>query len=136
MVVAKSLHIALNLSNRPELTILLVGGRLRSKTASTVDAWAIEALHDKRVSIAFLGANGIPVGRGATTPDTNEAPVKRRVVQAAKEVVIVADSTKYGDEKFAHFASFSEVSKLITDNSIPTSAFIALEGAGLEVIRS
>jgi DeoR family fructose operon transcriptional repressor len=58
------------------------------------------------------------------------------MVQAACEIVLLADSTKCGDEKFARFASISEVSKLITDNSIPSSEVIALDGAGVEVIRN
>ena len=136
MVVTNSPHIALSLSNRPELSVLLIGGRLRSKTASTVDAWAIDALQDIRVSIAFMGANGISVERGATTPDPSEAAVKRGMVQAAKEVVILADSTKFGDEKFARFANISEISKLITDKALPNYAVTALEGAGVEVVLS
>ncbi len=136
MVVTNSPHIALNLSNRPELSVLLIGGRLRSKTASTVDAWAIDALSDIRVSIAFMGANGISIERGATTPDPSEAAVKRGMVHAAKEVVILADSTKYGDEKFARFANIGEISKLITDSSLSDSAISALQGAGVEVVLS
>ncbi len=135
MVVTNSPHIALNLSIRPELTVLLIGGRLRSKTASTVDAWAIDALRDIRVSIAFMGANGISVERGATTPDPSEAAVKRGMVLAAKEVVILADSTKYGDEKFARFANIGEISKLVTDSALSNGAIVSLEGAGVEVIK-
>ncbi len=70
VVLTNALPIAMSLSIRPNLTILLIGGRVRGRTQAAVDAWAIQALADSYVDVAFIGTNGISVERGLTTPDT------------------------------------------------------------------
>ncbi|CAG4908466.1 DeoR/GlpR family DNA-binding transcription regulator [Acidithrix sp. C25] len=134
MIVTNSISIGMILSPLPNLTILLIGGRLRSKTAATVDSWALSALSEIRVSTALIGTNGISIERGFTTADPTEAAVKRAMVAAAKRVIVLADHTKYGDEKFARFASISEVDLLITDNGIDEVDRAAMELAGLNVV--
>ena len=58
-VVTNSLPIALSLSVRPNLQVLVTGGRVRSRTLAAVGDWAGDALASVRVDVAFLGANGI-----------------------------------------------------------------------------
>jgi DeoR family fructose operon transcriptional repressor len=48
---------------------------VRGRTMATVDAWAARLLADTFVDVAFMGANGISVERGLTTPDVAEAEV-------------------------------------------------------------
>ena len=83
------------------------GGRVR----------AIET-GETHVDIAFIGANGISVRHGLSTPDSDEAAVKRAMVRCANYVVVVADSSKIGREEFVSFASIDSVDALVTDAEI------------------
>lgn len=134
MVVTNSVPIAAMLADAPSFTVLLIGGRLRSKTMATVDNWALAALSEIRVATAFMGANGISVERGFTTADPSEAAVKKAMVQAAKKVVVLADNTKIGDEKFVRFASCQDVDLLITSSGISDLDVSALETANVKVV--
>ncbi len=113
-----SLTIAMALSARPNLNLMLVGGRLRGRTLASVDDWALRALRDTFVEVAFMATNGISVERGLTTPDMAEAAVKRAAIASAQRTVLLADHTKVGNDCFARFADVADIDTFITDAAI------------------
>jgi DeoR family fructose operon transcriptional repressor len=135
-VVTNALPIALTLSVRPGLAVLLVGGRVRGRTQATVDDWAGRALADTYVDVAFIGTNGISVERGLTTPDPAEAAVKRAMIAAARRVVVLADHSKVGRTHFARFGGLEDVAMLITDSGLDADVAARLEAAGPTVVRA
>jgi DeoR family transcriptional regulator, fructose operon transcriptional repressor len=118
VVLTNGLPIAMSLAGRPNLTVLLVGGRVRGRTLAAVDTWALHALADSYVDVAFLGTNGVSVERGLTTPDTTEAAVKRAMVSSARRTVLLADHTKVGSDHLARFADLDDIDVLITDSGV------------------
>lgn len=134
VVLTNGLPIAMSLSSRPNLTVLLVGGRVRGRTLAAVDAWALAALADSYVDVAFLGTNGVSVERGLTTPDTTEAAVKRAMVAAARRTVLLADHTKVGNDHLARFASLEDVDVIITDAGIEAEDADRLGSHGPRVV--
>ncbi|MEU3303353.1 DeoR/GlpR family DNA-binding transcription regulator [Streptomyces sp. NPDC006678] len=135
-VVTHALPAAARLADHPGIDLHLVGGRVRHRTRAAVDAWALRAYGEIRADVVFLGANGFSAGSGLTTPDLAEAAVKRAVVAAARRVVLLADSAKYGEEHFARFAGLADVDLLITDSGLSPEDAAAVEAAGTEVVRT
>ncbi|WP_328538252.1 DeoR/GlpR family DNA-binding transcription regulator [Streptomyces sp. NBC_00344] len=135
-VVTHALPVAARLADHPGIDLHLVGGRVRHRTRAAVDAWALRAYGEIRADVAFLGANGFAPGSGLTTPDLAEAAVKRAVAAAARRVVLLADSAKYGQEHFARFADLSGVDLLITDTGLSPDDAARIEAAGTEVVRA
>jgi DeoR family transcriptional regulator, fructose operon transcriptional repressor len=135
-VVTNSLPIALTLSVRPNLQVLITGGRVRSRTLAGVGDWTGNALATVRVDVAFLGANGVSVSHGLTTPDQAEAAAKRAMIRAARRPVVVADHSKLGADYFARFGEVTEIDTLITDTGADDDLVADLESAGLRVVRA
>ncbi|MFE7775723.1 DeoR/GlpR family DNA-binding transcription regulator [Streptomyces sp. NPDC057445] len=135
-VVTHALPAASRLADHPGIDLHLVGGRVRQRTRAAVDAWALRAYGEIRADVVFLGTNGFSVTAGLTTPDLAEAAVKRAVVAAARRVVLLADSNKYGEEHFARFADLADVDLLITDSGLSPEDAAAIEAAGTEVVRT
>ncbi len=133
-VVTNALPIALALGSRTDLTVHVLGGRLRPQTLATVDQQALSTLADYCVDVAFLGANGISVERGFTTADPAEAAVKRAMVAAARRAVVLADATKVGDDQFARFAGLEDVETLVIDSAVDPRVAAELEAAGPRVV--
>ncbi|GAB3711702.1 DeoR/GlpR family DNA-binding transcription regulator [Amycolatopsis oliviviridis] len=133
-VVTPSLPNALALANRPGITLMLVGGRVRGPTVASVDGWALNALKDTYVDLAFIGANGLSVERGLTTPDTAEAMVKRAAIASARRTVLLADHTKVGNDHFARFGELEDVDTLITDTGIDHRMADEITRTGVKVI--
>ena len=117
------------------MTLQLLGGRVRGVTQAAVGEQALRVLDTLRVDIAFIGTNGISARHGLSTPDSEEAAVKRAMVACANYVVVAADSTKVGREDFVSFAPISSVDTLITDAEITRRRPPAtLTDHGVEVI--
>lgn len=135
-VVTHSVNIALNLTARPNLTIMLVGGRLRSRTLATVDAWALQALQSTFVDVAFIATNGISPERGLTTPDTAEAMIKSAAVASARRCVLLADHTKVGNDYFARFAELRDIDTFITDTAVDAEIAAEIASAGPRVVTA
>ncbi|HEY2058046.1 MULTISPECIES: DeoR/GlpR family DNA-binding transcription regulator [Amycolatopsis] len=135
-VVTHSVSIALTLTTRPNLTVMLVGGRLRSRTLASVDGWALQALQDTFVEVAFIASNGVSADRGLTTPDSAEAMVKRAAIASARRTVLLADHTKVGNDHFARFANLSDIDTFITDAGIDSAVAAEIGAAGPTVITA
>ncbi|MGA9346848.1 MAG: DeoR/GlpR family DNA-binding transcription regulator [Nocardioidaceae bacterium] len=135
-VVTNSPAIGLSLAHRDEITVMLLGGRLRKRTLATVDAGAIEAVGNVHVDVAFIATNGLSVPRGLTTPDTAEASIKRAMIASARRVVVLADHTKIGEDYFARFGDLSAIDLLVTDSGLDDAVTAQLTEAGLAVARA
>lgn len=133
LVVTNSVPSAAELSTRPGLEVILLGGKVRGITQATVGARAVADLSDLRVDVAFVGTNGFSLDHGFSTPDQHEADIKRAMVQAANETYVLADAAKWGVDYLVRFATLGEVSALITDPALPGEAAAALVDAGLRV---
>jgi len=134
-VVTNSLAIAGIISKRENLSLYLLGGRVRGRTLAAVGEWATHALQTINVDVAFIGTNGLSVRRGLTTPDQAEAMVKRAMVGASRRVVVLCDHTKVGTDHFANFATLDAVDTLITDIGLDAETAADIEAAGTTVVR-
>ncbi|MFD0521681.1 DeoR/GlpR family DNA-binding transcription regulator [Paractinoplanes durhamensis] len=135
-VVVNSPVLAATLGPKPNLTVLLLGGRLRGKTLATVDDWALRPLAEMYADVAFMGTNGCSIERGLTTPDTAEAAVKRAMIAAARRVVLLADHTKIGNDYLARFGEVSDLDLLITDNGIDAVLADEIGSTGVRVVKA
>jgi DeoR family transcriptional regulator, fructose operon transcriptional repressor len=135
-VVTNSLPIAMKLSIRPNLTLHFLGGRVRGRTLAAVDVWAMRALEETFVDVAFVGTNGFSVERGLTTPDPTEAAVKRAMISAARRSIGLADHTKFGNDAMMRFGSLEDLDTLITDTGLDEGLIGVIECTGVRVVRA
>ncbi|MDO4784704.1 MAG: DeoR/GlpR family DNA-binding transcription regulator [Propionibacteriaceae bacterium] len=133
--VTNSLNIANLLLPRRGVGVCCLGGRVRPVTGAAVGEWTLAALAGVCVDVAFLGANGFSLARGFTTPDQVEAAAKRAMVAAARRVIVLADSSKVGQDSLHRFATAREVAMLITDTGLDDETAAELDEAGIEVVR-
>lgn len=114
-VVTHSIPIAHSLCTSAAFDITVIGGRVRAVTAAAVGAETVRRIEGLRPDVAFVGANGISAGFGVSTPDPDEASVKRAIVGAAQRVIVLADSSKQGAEYLVRVAALGEIDVLVTD---------------------
>ncbi|WP_197383329.1 DeoR/GlpR family DNA-binding transcription regulator [Mycolicibacterium mengxianglii] len=133
-VVTNSVPIAASVSSFPAVSLHLLGGRVRGLTQAAVGEHVLRVLDTLRVDVAFIGTNGISIRHGLSTPDTEEAAVKRAMVSSASFVVVVSDSSKLGREDFVSFASLRDVDALITDAEIDDATRAAITDCDVEVV--
>ncbi len=133
-VVTNSITIALALTRWPDLTVMTIGGRVRRRTHTEVDDWALRSLGSLRVDVAFLGTNGLSLEHGLSTPDPAEAAVKRAALGVARRRILLADHTKYGNESVLRYGGPEDIDVLVTNGEMPAEGVEDLRGHGVEVI--
>lgn len=134
LVITNAIPIAYKLSGTDAIQLHILGGRVRGLTRAIVGRTTIEQLEALRPDIAFIGANGVHPVFGLSTPDSVEAGVKIAIVQSARRVVALADSSKLGEETLVRFASLGEIDTLITDALPSPELAAALAAADVEVV--
>jgi DeoR family fructose operon transcriptional repressor len=135
-VVVNAPAFAAQLATRPNLTVLMLGGRIRGRTMAAVDDWVLAPLSQLCVDVAFVGTNGVSVARGLTTPDLAEAAVKRAMIGAARRTVLLADHTKVGNDCMSRFGGLADVDLFLTDAGLDDETAAAFGDAGVRVVRT
>lgn len=90
------------------------GGRLNKLTQAVVGPEALEGLQRYNFTKCFMGTNGIDLRRGFTTPNMDEAQVKKKAVDRSSAVYILADRSKFDQIAPVTFASLDQAG-IITD---------------------
>jgi len=134
-VITNNIPVVEELSRYPHINTILLGGILKHKELCTIGMMVTQALSVLTADKVFLSANGVSIRMGATDPDMAEAEVKRAMIRSAREVILTADSTKYGQVALFQVASLSEIHKFVTDDAIRDEAIQELETEGVQVIN-
>lgn len=116
--------------------LIVSGGVVREEELSMIGENALAHYRKMRVDIAFLGVGGVSASAGLTDFNLEDAELKRVLVESARKVVVLADSTKLGAEYFVQVANLDQVDLLITDSGADPDAVQALQDAGLEVVQA
>ena len=132
-VVTNSIMIAQELQNAPGIEVIVVGGTLRSNTLALVGPLAEDVFKWLRVDICFLATNSLDIKEGLTTPNITEASTKRKMMESAKQVILLADHTKIGKVSFAKFGDLSEINHYIVDDGIETDVVKEMESKNIRV---
>ncbi|QAV33194.1 transcriptional regulator, DeoR family [Fervidobacterium changbaicum] len=132
-VITNSVTIAYELSNREDIEVIMTGGVIRSKTKALIGDIAQNTLKQFRCNKAFIAANGISLEFGVTTPTYLEAAVKRTMIENAKKVFLVADSSKFGQVSFALICPIERLDYIVTDK-MDESQKKEFRALGVEVI--
>lgn len=104
-----------------QMTVILTGG-VRTPSAALVGPIADHSIAGLHVDQLFLGVHGMDRHAGFTTPNLAEAKTNQALIAAAREVVVVADSSKWGVVGFADIAPLSAADTVVTDSGLPVRA--------------
>lgn len=133
IVVTNNLPAAEVLSTNQHITLVLCGGTFRHKTRSFHGMHAESVLKGIVADYLFIGADGIDIDKGITTFNEGYA-ISKVMARAAKKVVAVLDSTKFGRIGFNPVLPISDIDVLITDDGISRETVMLLENRNIDVI--
>ena len=134
-IVTNAVNIGLELSSGNGPDTMLLGGYMHWPGAfSLIGPAALEALQLVVMDKVFLGVCGIDPEHGATTIQSEEAAVFRTMSRRAKQVIVVADSSKVGMVSPGVICGVADIDILVTDDSISAEIAQAFEDADIRVI--
>lgn len=133
-IITNDLQVALKLQKNVEIDLILLGGRVRTSFECTVGGMGMRALEELSVDKAFMGANALSIAKGATTPNSDNAEMKRAMMKIARKRYLLCDSSKIGIRTVCSFAKISEFDVIITDDKVSLDMKKDMEEQGTLVL--
>ncbi len=132
-IITPSIPIANLFFDRSDVRLILPGGIVRPGENSMVGEFARRNLELLFVDRLFLGVAAIDSQAGLTEYNMDDAAVKQTLIRNAKEVILVADSSKFEKIAFASVAPFGALHHLITNEEPPQELLAALKNCAVSV---
>lgn len=133
-VITNSVPVFEALSTQPGITLISTGGSLRRSSEVLIGPTTEAALRELRADKLFLAVTGISLDFGLSHVNVAEVAVKQAMLRAAREVILLADHTRFGQESVMFVAPATVVNSVITDNALPASTRLDLGKLGIQVL--
>ncbi len=134
-IVTNSIVAAYELSSYENIELIVTGGQNRDITRALVGDIAFNALNYIHVNKVFLGANAINLKTGLTTPNLDEAKIKRKMAEVADEVFVLVDNSKFNKASFAKIIDVYETDYIITDSKISNTHIKSYTENSIKIIK-
>jgi DeoR/GlpR family transcriptional regulator of sugar metabolism len=134
-VVTSSLAVLEELIDEESIQIVLLGGMVRREYRSLVGFLTEDNLRQVKADRLFLGTSGVRPGGHVMDTTVVEVPVKRAMIAASDQVVLVADVGKFPGTGMARVCGPEELDVVVTNASTDPATLRTLRDAGVEVIE-
>jgi len=117
-----------------DFTIYVLGGKIRHEEKSISGAESLFELDHFHVSKAIIGAGAVTAENGISDYNIEEAIVRKKIITRAKQVILVADSTKFGHDALISVCPISSIQTIITDKGLDNNSLIKFNEMGTHLI--
>ncbi|MBT0570007.1 DeoR/GlpR transcriptional regulator [Curvibacter sp. CHRR-16] len=135
-VLTNNLNIATTLCSNPSCEVIVAGGVVRARDHAIIGEAAVDFVRQFKVDIAIIGISGIEGDGTLRDYDYREVKVAQTIMQHAREVWLVADSSKFNRPAMVQVGQLAQLDRLYT-NAIPPEPFTRLlDEAGVQLVIS
>jgi DeoR/GlpR family transcriptional regulator of sugar metabolism len=132
--ITNSIMTAAELCNKPNVTVIMIGGELHHSSYSAVNNIAIEQASRFQTDMAIISTRGISLPEGLFETTLPLIEIKKTLVKNARKVVLVADHSKFAEKAMCLSVPLKEVDLVITDGGTPQDSINHLKMLGPDVI--
>ena len=133
-VLTNSLPVVNALAGAEGITIICLGGMLREGEFSFIGHITEQALAEVRADKVFMGTRAISLEYGLTHEYLPETMTDRAILKAGKEIIVLADHTKFGRAATVLLAPLERIHTIVTDDQTPQEFLDAVQARGLHVV--
>jgi DeoR/GlpR family transcriptional regulator of sugar metabolism len=116
-VITNDLRVAAEVANQGDVRLFVPGGEVLPAVYSLASERAVDLIKEFHVDYAVMGADAVDP-QGITNTNSNEVSMKRAMLGAADNVLVVADSSKFGHTALVRIAGFDDVDLIVTDEGL------------------
>jgi DeoR family glycerol-3-phosphate regulon repressor len=133
-VITNNLNVAAMMSDNPDCEVIVAGGVVRGRDRGVIGEATVDFIRQFRVDIGLIGISGIEVDGTLRDFDYREVKVARAIIEASREVWLVADHSKFNRPAMVELARIDHLDRLFTD-AMPPDPFPDLLGeAGVDLV--
>ncbi len=135
LVITNNLQVAAELYRNSAIEVVITGGSVRHGDGGIVGVQAEALIAQFRVDLAVIGTSAIDADGTLLDFDIREVQAQRAIIEHARRVVLVADSSKFARSAPARVAHLDDVDVLVTDR-LPAAAAELCHAHGVEVVEA
>jgi DeoR/GlpR family transcriptional regulator of sugar metabolism len=132
-VITYALNVALRLADAPIFSLMLIGGIFRHVSTAMVGPHAEQMIGGLHADHCFLTTVGIDASVGLTTLDILEAQLNAKMIGAARQTTVLADSTKFGHRSLSVIAGMERLHRVVTDSNVSEEALCPFRKLGIDI---
>ena len=136
LVITNNLHVAVELYRQPAIEVFVCGGAVRHSDGGLLGQSTLQMIQQFRVDTAIIGTSAIDEDGSLLDFDIREVQVSRQIIEHARRVVLVADSSKFARSAPVLVAHISDIDILVTDRVPSPAVFELCARHGVEVIEA
>jgi DeoR/GlpR family transcriptional regulator of sugar metabolism len=135
-VITNALNVGMALAPYPAITVIMVGGTLRHSELTLLGPLGEDALEDLRADKLFMGSSAIHLEYGISAENLAEGRSDQTLIASAREVIVVADHTKFGRLAMVRVAPIKRLRRIVTGVELPDTIVNELREQGVIVDRA
>jgi len=132
-VITSSVKVSLALCYDPHIEVIQLGGNIRKNSVSVIGHYATNILESVSCNKLFIGVDGLDFDYGLTTSTLDEALINQQMIDAAQEIIVLTDSSKFGKRGFCKICGINKVHRIITDKNVSKHIVDMLSEQGIIV---
>ncbi len=136
LVITNNLHVANELYRNQSVQVIITGGSIRKGDGGIVGAIAVEQIEQFRADLAIIGTSAIDPDGTLLDFDVHEVQISRAIIEHARKIVLVADSSKFSRSAPVKIAQMSEIDIFVTDRLPSEDVGEMCRRCGVEVIEA
>lgn len=118
---------------KKDIESYVCGGLIRPEVSTFGGSHAINFFKEINVDIAFVGALAVSADKGISTATYFDADIHRAIIESARKVVLLCDSSKFGTYSYINVTPLSKIDEIITDKKLDKQVLKKLKAANLHV---
>jgi len=116
-----------------QIELISTGGSYHPKTQTFISGDSYATLRRHNINYAFVSCIGLDPKRGPSEGFEQQAGFKESLIQVARNVVLLVDSSKFNQHSEYFFASLREITEIITDSDADPEFIEDLRAQGCRV---
>ncbi len=136
LVITNNLHVANELYPNPAVQVIVTGGSIRQGDGGILGAVTVAQIEKFRVDLAIIGTSAIDPDGTLLDFDVHEVEISRAIIEQARKVMLVADSSKFSRSAPVRIAKLSEIDIFITDRLPSEEIADMCRRHGVEVVEA
>jgi DeoR family transcriptional regulator of aga operon len=133
-IITNGINIAVELLDARDIEIFIAGGTVRKESASISGRFAEEMFEQFAADKMFLSGSGCELDFGVSGANLEESVVTKAMLRISREVVLVADASKFSKRSLLRIASFTEIDTVISDKRLNEQIQTRLRSIGCNLI--
>jgi len=133
-VITNGVNIAVELLDARNVQTFMIGGTVRGESASSSGRFSEEMFDQFSADRLFLSGAGCDLEFGVSGANLEETMVNRAMLRISREIILVADASKFSKRGMTRIAPFSEVDTVISDTGLSEEIQTKLRALGCNLI--